>query len=43
MTDTRNEYVLGTDEAELTRLGLQHRLWGDAAHALWRRGGIVPG
>lgn len=43
MTDTSNEYVLGTDGAELTRLGLQHRLWGDAAHALWRRGGIAPG
>jgi len=43
MTDTTNEYVLGTDTAELTRLGLQHRLWGDAAHALWRRGGIKPG
>ncbi len=43
MTDARNEYVLGTDTAELTRLGLQHRLWGDSAHALWRRGGIKPG
>ena len=43
MTDTRNEYVLGTDAAELTRLGLQHRLWGDAAHAMWRRARLRPG
>jgi SAM-dependent methyltransferase len=37
------QYVLGTDQAELDRLGLQHRLWADAAHALWRRAGIQPG
>ncbi|MEZ6235687.1 MAG: methyltransferase domain-containing protein [Phycisphaerales bacterium] len=37
------EYVLGTDQTELVRLGIQHRLWGDAAHALWRRANLVPG
>lgn len=37
------EYVLGTDTVELERLGIQHRLWGDAAHALWRAAGIRPG
>ncbi len=37
------EYVLGTGDDELARLALQHRLWGDAAHALWRRAGITPG
>jgi SAM-dependent methyltransferase len=37
------EYVLGTDDAEFHRLGLQHRLWGDLAHAAWRRAGIQPG
>lgn len=37
------EYVLGTDEVERQRLGLQHRLWSDAAHALWRRAGVRPG
>ena len=37
------EYVLGTNQAELERLGLQHRLWSDAAHALWRKAGIQPG
>lgn len=37
------EYVLGTGDDELARLALQHRLWGDAAHGLWRRAGIAPG
>lgn len=37
------EYVLGTNQAELERLGLQHRLWSDAAHSLWRIAGIQPG
>lgn len=37
------EYVLGTGDDELSRLALQHRLWGDAAHGLWRRAGIAPG
>lgn len=37
------EYVLGTNAAEIARLGLQHRLWADAAHSLWRRAGIQPG
>ncbi|MEM9372775.1 MAG: methyltransferase domain-containing protein [Planctomycetota bacterium] len=37
------EYVLGTDPIELDRLGVQHRLWGDVAHALWQRAGFQPG
>ncbi len=37
------EYVLGTGRDELERLGLQHRLWGDAAHEAWRHGAIAPG
>jgi SAM-dependent methyltransferase len=36
-------YPLGTDHQELERLHLQHRLWSDAAHALWRQAGIRPG
>jgi len=36
-------YVLGTGDDELQRLGLQHRLWADAAHAAWRRAGIRIG
>jgi ubiquinone/menaquinone biosynthesis C-methylase UbiE len=41
-TDER-EYVLGTGDDELQRLALQHRLWSDAAHAAWKRAGLVPG
>lgn len=37
------EYVLGTGHDELSRLGLQHRLWADAAHALWKAARIAPG
>jgi SAM-dependent methyltransferase len=40
---TENEYVLGTDEAERVRLGLQHRLWSAQAFACWERAGIQPG
>jgi SAM-dependent methyltransferase len=44
-TDTEfdNEYVLGTNEAEMHRLGFQHRLWSGAAHDLWQRAQIAPG
>ena len=38
-----HEYVLGTHDAELTRLGLQHRLWSEHTFACWRRCGIRPG
>jgi SAM-dependent methyltransferase len=38
-----NEYVLGTNDAELARLGLQHRLWSRQAFDLWERAGIGPG
>lgn len=37
------EYVLGTGEDELTRLGLQHRLWADAAHEAWKAAGVKLG
>lgn len=37
------EYVLGTGRDELERLALQHRLWSDAAHAVWRRACIQAG
>lgn len=42
MTHER-EYVLGTDDAELMRLGLQHRLWSAQAFACWERAGVKPG
>lgn len=40
---TGDGYVLGVNADELARLGLQHRLWSDAAHALWRDAGLRPG
>lgn len=40
---TTREYVLGTGSDELARLALQHRLWSDAAHALWHRARLAPG
>lgn len=40
---TTNPYVLGTGDDELQRLGLQHRLWSDAAHAAFRRAGLQVG
>ncbi len=43
MTSNENEYVLGTDDAELVRLGLQHRLWSAQAFACWERAGVAPG
>ncbi|MFN0136211.1 MAG: class I SAM-dependent methyltransferase [Phycisphaerae bacterium] len=38
----QNEYVLGTHDAELERLGLQHRVWSAQAFALWERAGFSP-
>jgi ubiquinone/menaquinone biosynthesis C-methylase UbiE len=37
------EYVLGTDRAELERLGLQHQLWSAQAAAAWERAGFRRG
>lgn len=39
----RPEYVLGTHDAELTRLGLQHRLWSELTFSCWYRCGVRPG
>jgi SAM-dependent methyltransferase len=36
-------YVLGTGNDELARLGLQHRLWSDAASTAWKRAGFGMG
>ena len=43
MASQEPEYVLGTGQDELERLGLQHRLWSDAAHAAWKLARIGPG
>jgi SAM-dependent methyltransferase len=37
------EYVLGTSEEELLRLGYQHRVWSRDAFAAWERAGFMPG
>lgn len=43
MSSSQKEYILGTGDDELARLGLQHRVWADAASAAWKRSGIGPG
>jgi ubiquinone/menaquinone biosynthesis C-methylase UbiE len=37
------DYVLGTKDDEVARLGLQHRVWRDRAMDAWRRAGFAPG
>src|SRR5262245_40321868 len=37
------EYVLGTGDEEIERLGLQHRVWREFMLAGWRRAGITMG
>jgi SAM-dependent methyltransferase len=42
MSDSK-DYLLGTDEAETQRLGMQHRLWAESAVSVWERAGIRVG
>lgn len=37
------DYVLGTHDQELARLGLQHRVWRPAVLDCWRRAGLGAG
>src|SRR3954451_9574606 len=37
------DYVLGTHDEEVARLGLQHRVWRPVASDCWRRAGITIG
>src|ERR1044072_5518675 len=37
------DYILGTHEQELARLGLQHRAWRPVALDCWQRAGITVG
>jgi len=37
------DYVLGTNDEELARLGLQHRVWRPTVLACWHRAGITVG
>jgi ubiquinone/menaquinone biosynthesis C-methylase UbiE len=42
-TEIEQEYVLGTDDDELARLGFQHQLWLAQAARGWERAGFAPG
>lgn len=42
MPDER-DYLLGTNDAEVERLGLQHRVWRPKVLDAWRRAGITSG
>lgn len=37
------EYVLGTQDDELRRLGFQHAVWGEQTARLWQVAGFAPG
>lgn len=39
----KQDYVLGTHDEELNRLGIQHRLWREQAESLWDLAGIRAG
>src|SRR3954469_18882349 len=38
-----SDYVLGTHDEEVARLGLQHRVWRDVVTACWHRVGLTDG
>jgi SAM-dependent methyltransferase len=40
---TERDYVLGTHEEELARLGLQHRVWRPVVLECWEKAGITVG
>ena len=40
---TDRDYVLGTHNEELARLGLQHRVWRPVVLDCWQRAGITVG
>lgn len=40
---TEKDYVLGTHDEEIARLGLQHRVWRPAVLECWKRAGIGRG
>lgn len=43
MGSASGDYVLGTHDAELERLGLQHRVWRELTLDAWRRAGVGAG
>ena len=40
---TERDYVLGTHDEELARLGLQHRVWRSVVLDCWQKAGITVG
>ncbi len=40
---TKGDYVLGTQDVEIERLGLQHLVWRPRASDAWRRAGFTVG
>lgn len=43
MTSSDEDYLLGSQDLELARLGFQHRVWARYAFAQWERAGFGPG
>jgi SAM-dependent methyltransferase len=43
MTTADRDYVLGTHDEEVSRLGLQHRVWRNRVQESWDRAGLGPG
>ena len=43
MKGVRGDYVLGTHDEEVRRLGVQHRAWRETVLDGWRRAGLRPG
>ncbi len=43
MSQESNAYILGTDQAELHRLGLQHQVWSTEARRSWEIADFGPG
>jgi ubiquinone/menaquinone biosynthesis C-methylase UbiE len=43
MAKSDADYVLGTHDEEVARLGLRHRVWRPIATDCWRRAGITTG
>ncbi len=40
---TERDYILGTHDEEIVRLGLQHRVWRPVVLSCWQRAGITVG
>jgi hypothetical protein len=40
---TERDYVLGTHDEEIARLGLQHRVWRPVVLECWQKAGITVG